>query len=206
MSSRVRAVARAIAGLALVVFVAGHLPPFSKSEAQADASGGILLIAERTVAVGEILDTGVRDGDKCVMNHGSLEVEVEVSVDEPSAEISFRLTDDCKLVVASKQRHASDAASHTHRSIISADDSIQRYDAEEAKSEWSDAFAIDAAATFVRFTYDETNSGFSFYGSPEEECVKFGWWKTERCRMDSQSQSSSSIEATAYGRFSIKAT
>lgn len=159
-----------------------------------------LVINEEDVAVGQVLDTGVLVGEVCVMSNEMIEVEVDVSPDEPRAGISLHINENCQLVVQSKFRETGPEIS---ASRVTASSSDPRYTA-SAKSWWEDFAGIELASTKVKFTYEETDDGFDFIGLVRKYCDKAPWWKTERCQVYSKSKTSSEIKATSEGTFAWK--
>lgn len=158
------------------------------------------------MSVGQVLDTGEKSGDACVMTFAEIEVEVDVTTVEPRAGLALEIDDRCQLTVVESYRHPVEL--DPPRALATQADSGDdppRYKA-MAKSEWSDLVQLDVAAVYVRYTYDEEDDGFSFVGSSTYQCVKAAWWQTHACRMDSKSASSSQIKATSYGKFSLKVT
>lgn len=175
----------------------------------ADASPpDILTINEEAVAVDQVLDTGIPDGDECIMNYDAVEIAVNLSLDEPNAGVALRLDDDCRLLVVSKYRNvgtAKDVPGASGGKIGAFSSSYPRY-AVWTRASYQDFAGIDLAVTRVRYNYEERPDEFLFTHGPYEYCHTVSWWKEEECRMDSQSEGSSSITATAYGRFSWHVT
>ncbi len=158
-----------------------------------------LIVADEDVAVGQVLDVGELVGDTCVMTHEAVEVQVDVSVDEPKAGISLYISEDCELIVANKYRSIGPRISVFGGSGAS---SSNRYTA-TAKSWWRDFADIELAATTVIFTYEEISNGFEFVGLTRQYCNKKPWWRTVYCRFYTKSKNSSKIKATAEGKFKL---
>ena len=161
----------------------------------------VLEVDDSDVEVGQVVGTGSMEGDACVMDHEVVVVEVDVSANDSSAGITLGVNENCELYVVEKRRIVEPVGNVLEASSGAA----PRYKA-FAKSEWSDLVQLDVAAVYIRYKYDEEDDGFSFVGSPREECVKAGWWRTFSCRVYSKSEGSSSIKATGYGDFGFQVT
>ena len=156
---------------------------------------GVLVVEHDSATVGQVLQTGIPKGDECVMSSDAVRIVLDLSETKPTADLTIRIDENCVMSIADKNQTVGPVGSV----FMSSTD---RYRA-MAKSEWSDFAGIDLAVVYVRYTYDESSSGFSFVGSPSEQCVKAAWWRTKACRMDRKSATSSQIKATAYGKFSL---
>ncbi len=191
-----------IATTAVVVLLLFN--PAVSDEAVFASPPDVLVLNEADVEVGQVIGTGVMEDDACVMNHEVIVVEVDISTDEPSAGITLGVNENCALFVVDKRRTFESVG--PVGGMFGASSGVDPRHRAFTKSEWSDLGQLDVAAVYIRYTYDEEDDGFSFVGSPREQCVKAGWWRTFSCRVYSKSEGSSSIKATGYGDFGFQVT
>ena len=193
-----KVVTTASAGLAVLMLL---FNPAVSDEALSASPPSVLEVDDADVEVGQVVGTGAMEGDACVMDHDVIVVEVDVSANDSSAGITLGINENCELYVVEKRRTVRPVGNL----FVASSGADPRYKA-FAESEWSDLAQLDVAAVFIRYRYDEEDDGFSFVGSPREECVKAGWWRTFSCRVYSKSEGSSSIKATGYGDFGFQVT
>lgn len=165
----------------------------------------VLEIDHQDVLVGQILDTGVKSGNDCIMTYEAIEISVDVSINEPSAGVTLMVDDDCRLLVEAKYRDIETVLEIPQGATTSPNSNYPRY-AVWARGSYRDFAGIDLATTRVQYNYEERPDEFLFTFDPYEYCHTVSWWNEEECRIDSQHEGSASISATAYGRYSWHVT
>ncbi len=188
-------VATVVAVVMGVVLLSGH----SASASPPDK----LIVDQETVSVGQILDAGVRSEDGCTMNYDEIEVVIDVSLDEPTARVTLRIDENCKLLVVSTYRDTAPIGvtlDEPSGAMGALSFSHPRY-AVWSRAWYEDFAGIHLAVTRLRYNYEERPGAFRFTFGPWEYCHTVSWWDELECSISNQREGSSSITATAYGRY-----
>ena len=137
------------------------------------------------------------------MTYDEIEVVIDVSTDEPTAGVTLRIDEYCRLLVTSAYRDTDPVGGvfDELRAAMGVSSSSHPRYAVWSRAWYEDFAGIHLAVTRLRYNYEERPGAFRFTFGPREYCHTVSWWNELECRISSQRKGSSSITATAYGRY-----